>query len=1324
MENFTIFVDYFKTMRKIILLIYMLGYVIPVMASHYYYKQIFLEEGLPSTVKSVLRDERGFVWIGTNEGIERFDGYELRTYTHINSNPNSLPHTIITGIIEDRQCNLWAITEKGVARYEKKNDTFLTIKDSLNNNITTYSACVYEDGIIFGGKGRLYKYNYKTQSFSQCLLFNQLQNFIVTDIKYWDKETVLCSSRWNGIILVNTRTGEISSSPFASEHNIISIFRDSRKRIWIASYNKGITCYSPTGKLITSYTVHNSQLSSNIVLCIEECNNLIWVGTDGGGINIINPETQEIKVLKHMPGDNSSLPVNSILNLHNDGNTLWAGTIRGGLIAIKEVFMRTYTSVLLGTDRGLSDNTILGLYEDGPNTIWIGTDGGGINKFDITTNKFKHLIHTWEKKVSSITGFDDNYLLFSCFNTGSFLLDKKTETYHPFIIVNDSINKYLYHRGKSVNVYQNSPESILILTDFLYHYNIKTHSFREIKVDKTNPIYGILLPICKNANFTYLNDMKTIYAFNSHTHRITPLHSFDFDTDTIINSVSQDKNGIFWIGTSRGLCSYDSQNNTCISYPTSLFTNAISVVCDLRGRVWIASTENMLFSWSIEEKKFIIYSESDGLSLNEYMNEPRLVSSQGDIYMGGAKGLLRIDRHFPTDTIESYQLQLANISLNGEPINNKLKGNPPFLSIPWDSKALTIKVLSHEKDIFRKRIYRYKIQGSNNQRIDSYSPEFTLHSFVPGTYSIFVSCNTKNGDWTPDEPILTFQITPPWYRAWWFIFLCVLVISAAIAASVHITLRRKENKLKWAMKEHEQQVYEEKVRFLINISHELRTPLTLIHAPLKRLLQSIPDADKNFLPLKGIYNQAQRMRNLINMVLDVRKMEVGQSNLLLKPHFLNKWIHLIANDFEMEVTARNIKISYALDEEIGEISFDENKCEIVLTNILSNALKYSPDCTEIRIISQLDRENQKVRISVIDQGCGLKNIDPTKLFTRFYRGNTEQAGSGIGLSYAKMLVELHGGKMGANDNAGTQGATFFFELPLKTITEKTPCEAKPYLNELIHTDGEEKTISITQYPTHNYSLLLADDNKDLIAFLKESLHSQFKRIYTASNGIEANEITQKEHPDIVVSDIMMPQMDGYNLCKSIKENIETSHIPVILLTARDDDKSRLYGYKNGADAYIAKPFDLEILLEQIRSILYNRESIRQRYLHTGVIPMPEETTFSNADEEFLLRLNKMIDNNLDNPELDVLFLCKEIGMSRSSLYNKLKILTSMGVNDYINKIRMEKALSFISSNPEMSITEIAENLGFSTLRYFSTTFKQYTGKTPSAYKQDLKKVQK
>ncbi len=489
--------------------------------------------------------------------------------------------------------------------------------------------------------------------------------------------------------------------------------------------------------------------------------------------------------------------------------------------------------------------------------------------------------------------------------------------------------------------------------------------------------------------------------------------------------------------------------------------------------------------------------------------------------------------------------------------------------------------------------------------------------------------------------------------------------------------------------------------------------------PLSRILKSLSPTDTQYLPLKAIYRQSQRMKNLINMVLDVRKMEVGESKLLIQPHPLNEWIEHVSQDFVSEGEAKNIQIHYRLDPRIKIVSFDKDKCEIILSNLLINALKHSPQDTEITITSELlPEEKKRVRISITDQGCGLQQVDTQKLFTRFYQGMGEQSGTGIGLSYSKILVELHGGSIGARDNS--ESSTFFFELPLKLESEEIICQPKAYLNELMSDDSGKQSQEEDSFATAPYSILVVDDNPDLTDFLKKALGEYFKRILTASDGVEALQLIKSHTPDIIVSDVMMPRMNGYELCKNIKEDIAISHIPVILLTARDDKQSQMSGYKNGADAYLTKPFEVEMLMELIRNRLKNREHTKKRYLNAGLIPAPEESTFSQADETFLLKLNKIIQENLDSSRLDIPFICKEIGMSRASLYNKLKALTDMGANDYINKFRMEQAILLITGT-EMSFTEIAEKVGFTTSRYFSTTFKQYTGETPTQYKEKHKR---
>lgn len=1290
--------------------------VLPLRAEHYYFKQISLKEGLPSNVRCILRDEQGFIWIGTKSGLGKFDGHELKRYKHQANDPNSLLHNLIYQIAEDKQHNIWVLTEKGIARYQRQSNDFTFPTDEEGKNITAYSFCPVPDGILFGGKDRIYKYSYKGSSLKLLQYFNANSSKL-NALSVWDSKTLLCSSRWSGIFLVDLQTGEYRRPPFDCGLEITTMMTDTRKRIWIAPYSGGLRCYSYDGKLLDSYTTRNSALSNDIVLSLVEREGQLWIGTDGGGINILNPETREISQLEYIPGrENYSLPANSILCLHNDhNNNIWAGSTCHGLISIREVFMKTYTDVVPGNDRGLSNSTVRSLYQQSPDSIWIGTDGGGINLFNPHTEKFTHYLSTWGDKIAFISGFTPGKLLISLFSKGVFIFNPATGEKQPLTIVDKEITAQLCNRGKSVNLYQNTPNTVLLLGDRVYQYHLKEKEFSSVTREKGKNIVGTLVPFKHENGRTYINDFKHIYGLPDQTSQLKVI--FECYQDTVINSVSHDEHGDFWIGSNFGLTHYDPVSGKQTHIPTNLFAEINMVLCDQKGKVWVGA-ENMLFAWLIREEKFVLFGESNGAIQNEYLPNARLVDKQGNAYIGGVKGMLRIDGQLLLNTSEIPDLQLLDIIINGEPAPNKLYNHPAEISVPWNSN-ITVRIMSKEEDIFRKKVYRYRIVGLNKQYIESYQPELAIRSLPPGNYQIMASCTAKDGSWIPNQKILELTVLPPWYRTWWFILSCAILISAVIIETFRRTLKRNQEKLKWAMKEHEKQMYEEKVRFLINISHELRTPLTLIHAPLNQILKSLSPRDTQYLPLKAIYRQAQRMKNLINMVLDVRKMEVGESKLLIKPHPLNQWIEHVSQDFICEGEAKNIHIRYRLDPRIGEISFDKDKCEIILSNLLINALKHSPQDTEITISSELLTEEDRVRISIIDQGCGLKQADTHKLFTRFYQGMGEQSGTGIGLSYSKILVELHGGSIGAQDNQEA-GATFFFELPLRQEPEEITCRPKAYLNELMIDDNSEQPSSKEVFDTTPYTILVVDDNSDMTDFLKKTLGDYFKRVITAGDGVEALQLVRSYVPDIIVSDVMMPRMNGYEFCKIIKEDITISHIPVILLTARDDRQSQISGYKNGADGYLSKPFEVEMLMELIRNRLKNREYTKKRYQNAGLLPTPEESTISLTDETFLVKINSVIQENMDNTNLGIQFICKEAGLGRSSLYNKLKALTGMGANDYISKLRMEKAIALIS-NTDMPFSEIAEKTGYATSSYFSTAFKQYTGETPTQYKEKCKK---
>lgn len=521
--------------------------------------------------------------------------------------------------------------------------------------------------------------------------------------------------------------------------------------------------------------------------------------------------------------------------------------------------------------------------------------------------------------------------------------------------------------------------------------------------------------------------------------------------------------------------------------------------------------------------------------------------------------------------------------------------------------------------------------------------------------------------------------------------------------------------MKADLQEHKQKIYEEKVRFLININHELRTPLTLIYTPLNQLVKTIPQDNPIYPTLRSILKQSKRMKELLNMVLNLRKMEIEQSKLNIQSYPLNEWIKEIATDFKYEEEDKHITILYDLSPEIGEVEFDQERHIIILTNLIVNAFKHSSTDSSITLRTELTEDKQSVRISVIDQGPGLQGVDTEKLFTRFYQGVNERNGSGIGLSYSKILVEMHKGKIGVYNNPD-KGACFWYKLPVHAQSSEI-CPPREYLNVLTKAAPEEEkyTPIANSINTKDYSCLFVDDNESIRQMVTEALKDNFKNLYIASNGKEALQIALKEIPDIVISDIMMPEMNGYELCRRIKENLNINHIQVILLTARTDEQSHLDGYKTGADAYMEKPFEINSLLENVRNRLYLREQIRLKYTHNSITAETEKP-ITSVDDAFLFKLNKVIVENMENDELNVEFISQELGISRASLYNRLKALTGMGASEYVNKLRIEKAMELLRQT-ELNMTEIAERTGFSTSRYFSTAFKKYTGITPTQYKE-------
>lgn len=1298
-------------LKRYSFLIWILFFVLSTKAEQqdYYFRQISLEQGLSqSRVQCIYRDHLGVIWIGTKWGLNSYDQSELKSYFHDREQPNSLPDNFIRFITEDRLGDLYVSTNKGIAIYNKAENQFQPLKYN-GKPFNAWSYLQIGDNFLFGGEETLYQYNLTDKSITT--IFPDIDGDklkCINRIFQWSPDVLITSSKKDGLWMYDLIKKKMYRCPFVKEREINTIFVDSQNRLWVSFYGKGIACYSKEGKRLFSLSTKNSGLNNDIIFDFLEKDNQLWIATDGGGINILDFQTMKFSHLKHISDDEQSLPNNSIYRLYKDQmDNIWIGSIHGGLFAIKKVFIKTYKDVPLNNPNGISERTVVSIFEDKDTLLWIGTDGGGINSFDQKTNTFHHYPTTYGEKVTSITDFSENELLLSCFNKGVFTFNKRTAQMQPFPIINDSISKREFSSGDLVNLYA-TKDNIYILGAKVYIYNKHTRQTSILYAPQIDIQRQIAMQaIYSDDTHLYLMGTNNLFKLNFKTNELSSLVNMKEGDD--FTSACRDDKGNFWIGSNFGLLFYNKQTGKTEKIHTNLFNSVSSLAYDKKGKVWIGA-QNMFFAYIINEKRFVILDESDGVPSNELIFTPIPALRTPNLYMGGTMGLVRINTDIIFESNSSPILKLLEVKLNGKSTLKQVNNN--CISIPWNHSSFNIKVIADEKNSFRKHLFRYVITGKDKMVIESYLQTLELGTLASGEYTISVSCDTSNGEWSQPIEILTIIVSPPWWKSTWFIILCIF-FAFLVAGMVFFSLiRKKENRLKREMREHEKKIYEEKIRFLINISHELRTPLTLIYASLKRILNKEVKQDELPEYLQGAFKQANQMKDIINIVLDARKMEVGQEVLHISSHPLHKWIQEVAETFQTASKAKEIEITYDFDDSIQSIAYDDTKCKVVLSNLIMNALKYSPNQT--RIVIKTIRTNESIQIHVQDQGIGLDNVDIKKLFTRFYQGKHNEGGSGIGLSYAKMLIDLHGGRMGAFNNKD-RGATFFYEIPANLQEQEVSCPQHSYLNELLSSPEEEEKIESGSFSLQGYSLLIVEDKQDLREFLKNALKDKFKKIYQAENGLVALEVIKQQQPDIIVSDVMMPQMNGYQLCKEIKENLNISHIPVILLTARADSESQMLGYKLGADAYLPKPFEMEMLLSVIQNQMRNREYIKSRYRGNQFILSPQEATFSNADEQFMIKLNEMIDQNLSQPDLDVKFLTAQMAMSRTSLYNKVKELTGMGANDYINRRRIDKAIILLTQS-DMSITEISEKVGFTYQRYFSTLFKEMKGMTPSQFR--------
>lgn len=1264
---------------------------------HFIYKQVSLNEGFTSTVNCIYKEKDGDVWLGTPNGLYRYNGYQLTR-----SEEAHLDGRKIYQVTEDLKGNLWVLTDSCVMMRrngEEHLSKLMMADNSGDEERSFFSICPDKEGVWLGSNGKLFHFSYADDSLRIFKDMKERSSFWFTNLCHLDDRTLFCSSH-NGIIVIDTVTGNIKESFLGSYREVSSALIDSRGNIWLALYNRGIEVYDKDGRLLRRYNTETSTLNNNVVLCMTERNSKIWTGTDGGGINILDLDDDKVVILSHISGDSSSFPAHSIKSIHADSyGNIWAGSIRDGLVSVSSSHMMTYGDSHIGMDTGLSNPTVLFLHQDMDSEhIWIGTDGEGLNRFDPATGEFTHYASTLKTKVVAIADYSEEELALSLYSDRIVLFNKTTGKTRDLDIRDKDLNYRIKYGGRAINMTNEADGNILFICNTINRLDISSGECSTVYRGGNDNIFVL----GKSKEGIWMHDFHCIYLLPTGATALEPKGRLD---EASINGGDVCSMGIAWLATDKGLYRFEPSAGTFTHIRTSLFTGATSAICDNHSRIWVGTEQN-LYAYLTESDSFAMFGESDGASPNEYLSKPRLHSREGDIYMGGVQGLLCIYDEFSIEATEVPGLKLYSLFVDGEAVERGRRG---VYEIPRHSKTMNINLSTLEKDIFRNKMYRF-IFSKEGPLYEKASPSLNIQQLPKaGRYDISVSCTKRNGNWTEPMKIATISIPRPWYLSGWFIGSIVILLGTTLVTFLMYSSHKKANMLQLALKEQEQRVYEEKVQMLINVSHELRTPLTLIMAPLKRILNDKEASDKYSETLRRIYRQSRRMKDMLNMVLDLRKMEVGKNSLKIESINFNKWLESSIEDIIAEEHAEGIDIMLDTDPAITEVDMDVRKCDTVLMNILINAIKHSAIGDTITIKTRLSGEGSVI-VSVSDQGPGLGDTDMSELFTRFYQNSREQYGSGIGLSYSKILIELMGGKIGAQDNED-KGATFWWEIPVTAEFGVTPVKA--YLNELLgYNPGEEITVPETRsIDTSGMTLMLVDDNADLLDFLKESLQSEFREILLASSGNKAMKMLESgKVPDLIVSDVNMSDGDGYKLCKEIKDREKYSHIPVVLLSAHRQEESQNESYKIGAEAFLPKPFEIDTLLELVRNILARKAEIKKMYLKAD-----NEGSYGSKEEGFILQLNRVIAEHMSDPELDQLVLCRELGMSRAALYNKMKAITGAGAKEYITRIRLEKAKTLVETTG-LSIVEISEMTGFTSQSYFSTAFKAYTGMTPSQYK--------
>lgn len=1300
------------------------------------FRRLTTNDGLSnSNVKTLLKDSYGFLWIGTEAGLNRYDGYGFKVYT--SDGVNGLPTSDIHNLQEDGLGNIWVKWGYGYLIYHREKDNFISDLRPFFNSIGIEAGSVFKvyvdrnkDLWVMANQ----KVFYYSTRIKQLKVFDDKSAFAKNEeAEFSDDGDGLLSIQPNGTLWrLDKFSGQVSridlpSTILGEISNVGSkVFVDKDKGIWLYA-NKSDLIYfkkSPThewGKIKLISTI-NSQ--TNIVQSIiDDGNGGVLIGTDHKGQFLYNKEDGSINNYLHNPWERSSLSSNNIVCQYRDDNgVIWIGHHKTGISCYHESF-QSIVNFQHSECREVS-----AIIEDRLGNIWLGTDGNGLfirekakdgvlRKLQFPNYAIVSLLE--DKKGRIWIGTFQNGLF--CYESGK--ISQFTQSNSQLL----SDNIWNLQEDCFGNIWVGSLaggiQSLNPDTKFFYPRDPNDENIHSLGMFYDNEdklyvgnVYGIsIIDFVSGRKFVYYANRKGSQQFKQ----------------MLVSCIYKNSQDILFLGHYSGLTLWDLKTDSIYTLDKSsgLCDNIIrGIIEDDNQNVWITTSNGvaMVNAGRNDKGELSIYtqtfSKKDGFIDNYFNNHSIAKLRDGDLLFGGPEGYSLVkpaqisQKTAPLARVVFTGLQVGNeiVQIDSLYSGKKLLGRPmestTSIEFSHKNKLISFQITAGDLINASKVKYMYKLERFNSQWLNTNDNVISFSTIPPGTYRLWVKACNSDGVWNDNATSLELVVLPPFYLSNWAIVMYYLL---AIGSIVFFFVKRQKlhaRKIVLQQKRMEQEqknrLNELKLKFFTNVSHDLRTPLTLILTPLQSLIAEVADT-RIAKKLQIINKNAEQLLQLMNTLLDVRKLDEGAETLNLKYDDIVAFLSDLCLPFHLYATEHSIRFSFHSDEKGLFMNFDADKIQKVLNNLLSNAFKFTPDGGSVEV--KVMRVNGNVQLRVSDTGPGVDREDKDHIFERFYQAeqSPEKTGSGIGLHIVSEYVRLLGGGVELSDNKPT-GAVFTVKLPITSNNGNSTLQLPPLLPSVAEDEATEASAA------RKWTILIVDDNKDFCEFMSDSLNSEYTTI-VAYNGQEALNLLSQCDVDIVVSDVMMPVMSGTELCKQIKTNLMWSHIPVVLLTAKTADEHKIEGYELGADDYITKPFNFEILKIRIRKLIERTEKQHQDFSRKMDIA-PSEITITSLDEKFISNAIKIVEEHIGDSEFSVEELGAKLGVSRSQLYKKLMSITGKGPVEFIRILRLKRGMQLLKKS-QMQIAEIAYTVGFNSPKRFSKYFRNEFGLSPSDYLQ-------